>query len=294
MKSISMFLLMAALVSSPTIVAAEPQITEVAGAESHIYKRASETDLYVHLFFPEGHNKQKDRSPAAVFFFGGSWNGGTVNQFVPHAKYLASRGMVAAVADYRVKTRQNTTPFECVADGKSVVRWLRSNSAELGIDPNRLAAGGGSAGGHVAAATGVIAGLDEPSEDGSISSKPNALLLFNPVYDNGPDGYGHERVKERYKEISPLHNISQGNPPTIVFMGTNDNLIPVSTAEKYKSVMESAGNRCELRLYKGEGHGFFNPGRGNACYEKTVYEMDRFLRSLKYLRVKPTIQIPPN
>ena len=63
MKSISMFLLMAALVSSPTIVAAEPQITEVAGAESHIYKRASETDLYVHLFFPEGHNKQKDRSP---------------------------------------------------------------------------------------------------------------------------------------------------------------------------------------------------------------------------------------
>ena len=143
MKSILAFLLMATLVSSQTIIAAEPQVTEVAGAESHIYKRASETDLYVHLFFPEGHNKQKDRRPIAVFFFGGSWNGGTINQFMPHAKYLAARGMVAAVADYRVKTRQNTTPFECVADGKSVVRWLRSNSAELGIDPGRIAAGGG-------------------------------------------------------------------------------------------------------------------------------------------------------
>lgn len=270
---------------------AEPQITEVAGAESHIYKQASNTNLLIHLFFPDGHNKQKDKRPVAVFFFGGAWNGGSVNQFVPHCKYLASRGMVAAVADYRVKTRQNTTPFECVADGKSAIRWLRSNSDELGIDPDRLAAGGGSAGGHVAAAAGVVQGLDEPSEDASISSKPDSLLLFNPVYDNGPDGYGHARMQGRFEEISPLHNITEGAPPTIVFLGTEDKLIPVATAEKYNARMEAVGSRCDLHLYEGQGHGFFNPGRSNN-YEKTVLEMDLFLRSLKYLRGKPTIRIP--
>ena len=270
---------------------ADPQITEVAGAESHIYKQASNTNLLIHLFFPDGHNKQKDKRPVAVFFFGGAWNGGSVNQFVPHCKYLASRGMVAAVADYRVKTRQNTTQFECVADGKSAIRWLRSNSDELGIDPDRLAAGGGSAGGHVAAAAGVVRGLDEPSEDASISSKPDSLLLFNPVYDNGPDGYGHARMQGRFEEISPLHNITEGAPPTIVFLGTEDKLIPVATAEKYNARMEAVGSRCDLHLYEGQGHGFFNPGRGNN-YEKTVLEMDLFLRSLKYLRGKPTIQVP--
>ena len=134
------------------------------------------------------------------------------------------------VADYRVKSRHGTTPFECVKDGKSAVRWLRANADRLGIDPNRIAAGGGSAGGHVAAATGNVPGLEEPGEELHVSSVPNALLLFNPVYDNGPGGYGHERVRDRFHEISPLHNIKPGAPPTIVFLGTDNALVPVATA----------------------------------------------------------------
>ena len=56
------------------------------------------------------------------------------------------------------------------------------------IDPERIAAGGGSAGGHVAAACGTLSGFDEESEDETISSRPDALVLFNPVFDNGPGG----------------------------------------------------------------------------------------------------------
>jgi acetyl esterase len=252
------------------------------------YKTIGKTKLKLHIFNPEVH-KPSDQRPAIVFFFGGGWNGGSPSQFYPHCKYLASRGMVAMSAEYRVKSRNNTTPRECVKDGKSAVRWIRQHAEELGIDPGRIAAGGGSAGGHVAAATGTTRGFEEEGEDLSISSRPDALVLFNPVFDNGPNGYGHTRVKTYWKKFSPIHNISKDNPPTIVFLGTKDKLIPVKTAKKYKRLMEEKGRRCDLHLYEGQPHGFFNYTK-KENYTKTVIEMDRFLASLRYLEGEPILQ----
>jgi len=259
------------------------------GARAEVFKTLGDTKLTLHIFEPEGHTT-KDQRPAAVFFFGGGWNGGSPKQFEPHCRYLASRGMVAITAEYRVKSRHGTSPFECVKDGKSAVRWVRANASQLGIDPNRIAAGGGSAGGHVAAATGNVSGLEEDGEDSKVSSKPNALLLFNPVYDNGPSGYGHDRVKDRYEEISPMHNIREAAPPTIVFLGTEDKLIPVETAKNYEQKMRSVGSRCDTIFYDGQPHGFFNKGRNeDKYYVETVQTMDEFLISLGWLTGKPTI-----
>jgi len=263
-----------------TIGAPSPPV-KIAGTTAVVYKTVGETTLFLYVFNPKDH-QQSDERPAVVFFFGGGWNGGTPTQFEHHCRHLASRGMVAMVADYRVKNRQGTTPKECVMDGKSAIRWIRSNAIKLGVDPNRIVAGGGSAGGHVAAATGTVVGLEQPGEDIRISSQPNALLLFNPVYDNGPSGYGHSRVKDVYPQISPMHNIKKGTPPTIVFLGTKDSLIPVATAKEYKQRMESAGRRCDLHLYDGQPHGFFNYGN-KKYYLDTVEKMDAFLVSLKYI-----------
>jgi acetyl esterase len=180
--------------------------------------------------------------------------------------------------------------FESVTDGKSAVRWVRANAKRLGVDPERVMAGGGSAGGHVAAAAATVPGLDEKREDSSISCKPDALVLFNPVFDNGPpNGYGYERVGERYKEISPIHNIGKGAPPTIVFLGTQDELIPVATGRKYERLMKEAGGRCELHLFEDEGHGFFNRGDN---YYKTSMLMDAFLNSLGYVKGEATLERP--
>jgi acetyl esterase/lipase len=195
--------------------------------------------------------------------------------------------MVAITAEYRVKSRNKTTPFECVADGKSAIRWVRANAAKLGIDPKRIAAGGGSAGGHVAAATGNCPGLEEKGEDLKISSKPDALVLFNPVYDNSEKGYGYSRVRPRWKEISPMHNIRKGAPPTIVFLGTKDKLIPVATGEEYQKRMKAVGSRSELHLYKDALHGFFNKGKPGNHYPDTIEKMDKFLASLGWLKGEP-------
>ncbi len=255
-----------------------------------VYKTVGDIELKMHIFEPDD-LKPSDKRTAIVFFFGGGWNGGTPSQFYTHCAYLASRGMVAMAAEYRVKSQHGTPPSECVKDGKSAIRWARRNANSLGIDPDKLAAGGGSAGGHVAAATATITGFNEDGEDTVISAVPNAQVLFNPVYDTGPKGYGYSRVEEYWKEFSPAHNIRKGVPPAIVFLGSKDKLIPVATAEKYKSDMEAVGARSELMIFEGEGHGFFNFGRGdNASYRKTVIAMDRFLESLGFLEGEPTIE----
>lgn len=282
--------LLTILLLLPTLAFAKAPKFEFEGAGAEVYKTASGDELYLYIFNPGGHDAAKDKRAAAVFFFGGAWNGGTPSQFVQHARFLASRGMVAAVADYRVKSRQNITPKECVADGKSAVRYLRRHAQRLGIDPDKIAAGGGSAGGHVAAATGTLPKLDDPGDDLKVSSRPNALLLFNPVYDNGPDGgWANDRVKDYWKDISPAHNIDAKTPPAIVFLGERDPLIPVATAERFQKKMQEAGVKSELHTYPGQPHGFFNESKGGReIFLDTLRKTDTFLVGLGFLEGKAT------
>ena len=278
-------LILAAIAFGGTALA-ETLLVNIKGAEVEVYKKASGDDLRIYRLDPEGHDPKTDKRPAVVFFFGGSWNGGSVAQFEPHANYLAGRGIVAFLADYRVKSRQKTPPLACVEDGKSAIRWVRQNAERLGVDPDKIIAGGGSAGGHVAATTGICDGLEGPDEDLSVSSKSEALLLFNPVYDNGPDGYGHDRVTEWFPAISPAHNITKDDPPTIVFLGSEDKLIPVSTAKKFRDDQEVLGIKSELHVYEGEPHGFFNLKLGQGKKEHfidTILKTDAFLVDLGYL-----------
>ncbi|MFO7821700.1 MAG: alpha/beta hydrolase fold domain-containing protein [Lentisphaeria bacterium] len=245
------------------------------------YKTIGETQLKLHIFNPPSHSAA-DRRSAIVFFFGGGWVGGTPEQFYPHCRHLADLGMVAIAAEYRVENTHQASPRECVKDGKSAIRWVRRHAVELGVNPQMLAAGGGSAGAHVAAAAAVTEGFEEEGDDRAVSCRPNALVLFNPVFDNGPGGYGHERVKEYWQAFSPLHNIDSDTPPSVVFLGTRDRHVPVETAKKYKQTMENNGCRCDLHLYEGQAHGFFNFANTDN-YNRTVAEMDSFLNELGYL-----------
>ncbi|MGB5822206.1 MAG: alpha/beta hydrolase [Saonia sp.] len=240
-----------------------------------VYKRLDTTKLYLEVYRPKDFDQAKSY-PAMVFFFGGGWIGGTRKQFEPHAKYFAQREIICFLADYRIEKKHKATPFESLEDAKSAIRFIRKNAYELAVDTNKIIAAGGSAGGQLAAACAMIEKHNDPSDDLSISCIPNALVLFNPVIDNGPGGYGYRRIGEKYKDFSPLHNIKKGNPPTILFQGTKDHLIPVETVEYFKTVMLRVGNSCSLLLYEGQGHGFFNY-RHTEFYKKTVMATDRFL-----------------
>lgn len=253
-----------------------------------IYKTIGRTELKVYIYQPIG-SKDNEKRPAIIFFFGGGFSGGKVTQFVPQCKYLAERGIVGMVADYRVKSRHDVTPFECVADAKSAIRWLRIHADELGIDRNRIVASGGSSGGHIAVCAALIKELDEKNEYLSVSSVPNALVLFNPPLNmvesiKSPKTLFKDK-SERVREISPVHHISAGAPPTIIFHGTVDSSVPFQQAVSFCDEMKKYGNRCELVPFIGRDHGFFNWNNGdNPDYFATMDYTVKFLISIGYLK----------
>lgn len=254
-----------------------------------VYKEVDGKKLMLEIHSPK-QVKPDAKLPAMVFFFGGGWNSGDRQHFIYHARYFSQRGIVCFLADYRTKNNSQTTPFESVKDAKSAMRFIRKNAAKFNIDPDKIIASGGSAGGHLAAATAFITDFNEETDDLNVSPIPNALVLYNPVIDNGPGGYGFERIGDAYKQFSPLHNIQKDAPPTIFFLGTQDALIPTETAEYYARVMEKVGSRCDLKLYGGQIHGFFNY-RNLEYYKLTVLETDKFLQSLGYLSEEPEIDL---
>ncbi|MHC4225155.1 MAG: alpha/beta hydrolase [Planctomycetota bacterium] len=264
-------------------------------AVSKIYKTVGDVELKVWIFFPDGH-RPSDRRAAIVFFFGGGWRQGTPNQFAPQSRYLASRGMVAMVADYRVADRHGVKVAQCVEDAKSAVRWLRANARDLGVDPDRIAAGGGSAGGHLAAATATVPGFDAAGEDVSVSAVPNAVVLFNPALgDASPPPADRiasltARAGVDPMKITPSHHVGAGVPPTIIFHGEADERVPYETAVAFCNEMKRMGNSCRVVGYEGAQHGFFNYGRGDGeAYRDTLRRAVEFLTSLEYLEGEPTI-----
>ena len=277
---------------------------EFADARAEIYKFVGDVELKLWIFEPDDH-VAADKRPAIVFFFGGGWRAGSPGQFESHCRYLADQGMIAITADYRVLSRHGTKAVKCVQDGKSAIRWVRNNATRLGIDPDRIVAAGGSAGGHVAACTALIPGLDESDEPAEISSVPNALALFNPALMLAPvDGVQtnnkrletlESRTGIEPKQISPIHHIRAGLPPTIIFHGDADKTVPYESVTQYSQLATAAGNQCELATYEGQGHGFFNYGRGGIPGENyllTLHRLHQFLKSLEYLVNDSAIALP--
>lgn len=262
----------------------EKSFEELDGAEIRFYKTVDGFDLKMSIIYPDDYKKGK-KYPAIVFFFGGGWNGGTVQQFEQHCHLLASKGMIAMTANYRVKSRNQSTPFDVVEDAKSAVRWIKENAKELGVNKKKIVAAGGSAGGHLAACTGIIPGFEAANENLKINSKPNAMILFNPVANTMPNGYGFKRLGDRAESISPAHHVVKKLPPTLIFHGTADTTVPYENITDFQSRMVAAGNTCELMPFEGQGHGFFNYGRSeHKFYNMTMEKVLEFLKEFKFIK----------
>lgn len=247
------------------------------------YKQIDTTTLMMDVYFPPNLDKTKEY-PAMVFFFGGGWQVGSRQKFAHHAADYCKQGIVCFVADYRIESIHGTTPFESLKDAKSAIRYVRAHAEEYHVNPSQIIASGGSAGGHLAAASTMCNGYNEDTDDLSVSCKADALVLYNAVLDISPGGYGYDRIGEEYKDFSPLHNIKKGTPPTIIFLGTKDHIIPVEMVKYYEKAMNKVKSKCKVCIYEDGKHGFFNYNKKNPTfYNETTDETMKFIESLGFI-----------
>ena len=277
--------------SESTTAERKPDITPISlpGSEAFVFRTVGTNELRLFVVKPKGWTKA-DRGPCFVSFFGGGWVSGSPVSSVSWAKWAAGNGIVGVAPDYRTRGRFGGTPEDCVADARAAVRWVEDHAEELGIDPKKIIAQGGSAGGHVAAWTAIPS--DGPGKDDPAPKfLPAALVLLNPVTDTKDSGYGGTKRfgkdAARAFACSVPDQMPTKMPPMIVFHATGDKTVPYSNSVAFKAKMESNGNRCELVTFEGLGHSY-NSSKfgeaGKAADTKTREDVAAFLASLGLIK----------
>jgi acetyl esterase/lipase len=254
----------------------------------YVYKTSAGVERKMEIFFPASHNPENTKVPGVILFHGGGWQGGELGQFRFACNYLASRGLVCATAEYQMLGKgrggAKLPPGEsakrvCVTDAKSSIRWFKQNAGMLGIDPDRVITGGGSAGGHISALATMNPGLNDPADPKDIDTRVAAYLWFNPAF---------EASDKSDPEIDILSHLKPDLPPTIVFFGDKDSWKKGWDVahERWKSL--GAGH-IDLRIARGQSHSFFNRDPWRAV---TLIAADAFLVKHGFLTGKATLEPP--
>lgn len=206
--------------------------------------------------------------------------------FDGYSRYLAMRGAVAVVAQYRTGESHRAVPRDSIADGKDAIRWLRTHADELGIDPDRIAAGGYGPDGYLAAVAGLDGTSDHEGGASATSSTPNAVLLYSTRLTE-PSGQWQDANEWR----APLAMVTEDSPPTFAVQGTAGDGRHGYEVRRYCAEMHAFGNICEGVEIDGReptylrfGHREFTP------FFEVLRRTDRFLASLGFLEGEPRIQ----
>lgn len=215
--------------------------------------------------------------PTIIAFHGGGWTGGDPGQFHDVALRLAEHGWLVVLPRYRLAATdgQGSTVADAVDDAFAVLAWVQAEAERLGADRSCIVAMGGSAGGHLAACLALV-----PRKEQVV--RPRALVLYNPVLDVGPHGYGHALASRGVADatvISPMQRLTADLPPTLIIHGTADRVVPLAQVRSFRERALALGSACSLVERAGAGHGFFN-GSPDSVLPDTIAFLD-------HLRAKP-------
>ena len=242
----------------------------VRDAERVVYKTTEQGELALFVLRPAVADRPL---PAVVYFTGGGWKSGEPHHMVGNAAWFRDRGVVGIAADYRVASRHGTTPLECVKDARSALRFVLANADALGIDAGRVVAAGGSAGGHIAACCAFDCGVDEASDDRSISPRPSGLALHNPV--SGGLGFEPEFFAAN-PNVSPVAHVDSTWPPTVMSCGSADEVTPYADAVAFAARLRASGVPTKLITIPDAPHSCDWPA-SNPNFEPTMRRMAAFL-----------------
>lgn len=231
-----------------------PDIEEIKNIE---YKNINGKSLQIDLYRPRVLAKP---APLLVFIHGGGWKGGERSDYLVYLVPFAKNGYVTATVSYRL-LKDGLYPA-CIEDITDAVNWFFRNGERYGYDPDRIVLIGGSAGGHLSLLAGY--GWKNPSLIiDSISSAGNAHKIKAVVDFYGPAdltteyarnhdlvtgflGSRYEEAPEKFKDASPMHHLDKNDPPTLIFQGSSDNLVPANQSVRLKEKLDSLGIQAEL------------------------------------------------
>lgn len=284
------FILLIALLGAASLAAAQ---SPAAAAEPavHVFASPGGTDLKAYVFAPKGQGPGGKRA-GVVIFHGGGWAEGEPSWAFARASHFADLGLVAVAAQYRLSDGKTITPLDAMADARAVIRWMRTQSAALGLDSSGIVADGWSAGAHLAAAAAIFD--DQPAGAKRPSAAPNALVLVSPAVALESDGWAQRLLgtKAKISDISPDAHVRKGLPPTIILQGSTDTVTPLPGVRRFCDRMVAAGNVCELHVYDGFGHLFTpagipdngQPRPDPATRADALANAERFLKNLGYIK----------
>jgi len=218
------------------------------GFERHVYGRAEDRDLAVHLLRPRPFDVGAP-VPAILLFHGGGWRHGEPAGLEALARAIAADGYAVVLAEYRLLSEPGADIEDALDDGGSALSWLQNAAPELGIDPRRIAVGGASAGAHLAfwaVRNGVAEG-----------HPPAALLLLSGVVDTSASGYGSELLADRAHAVSPIEHLRDVLPPTLLIHAADDDVVPLASAEAFHREATRVGVSSHLVALSDAPHGFY-------------------------------------
>ena len=168
----------------------------------------------------------------------------------------------------------------CIADAKSAIRWYKQNAEKLGIDAQRIIAGGGSAGGHVSLLATTNPELNDSHDNREYDTSVVAYLLFNPAL-------GMADAKD--SEVDFLQHIRPDFPPAIVFFGSEDEKWLKGWNAAYTKMQSLDIRSVELWIAEAQEHSFFNK---QPWQDMTIRASDEFLKALGLIKGEPTLMLP--
>lgn len=271
------------------LVDTEPSVPEGIQEFKNIeYKKVDSLSLQLDIYKPRD---LKSPAPVLIFIHGGAWRSGQRSDYLPYLIDYANKGYVTATISYRLV---KDAPYPAaVQDVNCAIRWIMKHGSDYGMDVTRLALVGGSAGAHLALLVGYGGDMELFSDHCSLDSASADIKAIVDLY--GPTDFTTSYARESYqvkdflnasfeenpgiyKAASPRTYISPTSPPTLIFQGTIDGLVPVSQSDSLAVWLSNAGVPHEYHRLKGWPHTMDLAVKVN---EYCQYYMDRFFE--KYL-----------
>jgi pectinesterase len=256
-----LFGLIAALVTLNLARAQRAPLPESVKVERDIvYAGYGDREVMLDLYLPK--HPPSDKIPCIVVIHGGGWRNGDKTKFARQAAYLADQGFAAACIGYRLLPEVKFP--DPILDCKAAVRWVRAHAAEHGIDPDRIGATGGSAGGHLTAMLATSHKVKELEGEGGsagASSRIQAAVAMAPPCDMSryAERTGADPALARL--ISPIAHVDADSAPMLMIHSTNDRVVPLAQSEAMLTKCRELDLIAEVVRIENGGHAFWNQNR---------------------------------